>query len=39
MVKFFELQIRMGNLAIEQVPEKWRASVEAALECEAAECM
>nr|DAP02575.1 MAG TPA: hypothetical protein [Caudoviricetes sp.] len=30
MVKFFVVQIKMGNLSVEQVPEKYRAAVEAA---------
>ena len=31
MVKFFVLQIRMGKITIEQVPEKYREAVKAAL--------
>ena len=31
MVKFFVIQIRMGRIALEQVPEKYREAVEAAL--------
>lgn len=30
MVKFFVVQIKMGNLSVEQVPEKYRVAVEAA---------
>ena len=32
MVKFFVLQVRMGRITPEQVPEKYRAAVLAALE-------
>lgn len=32
MVRFFELQVRLGNLTADKVPEKWRAAVQAALE-------
>ena len=31
MVKFFVLQIRMGKIIVEQVPEKYREAVKAAL--------
>lgn len=31
MIKFFAIQIRLGRITLEQVPEKWRARVEAAL--------
>ena len=31
MIKFFIIQIRLGNITLEQVPEKWRARVEEAL--------
>lgn len=31
MVKFFVLQVRMGKITIEQVPEKYREAVKAAL--------
>lgn len=31
MIKFFAIQIRLGRIALEQVPEKWRAKVEEAL--------
>lgn len=31
MAKFYVLQIRMGSLTLEQVPERWRAQVEALL--------
>ncbi len=27
MVEFFALQIRMGKIALEDVPEKWRSAV------------
>lgn len=28
MIKFFVIQIRLGKITLEQVPEKWRARVE-----------
>ena len=28
MIKFFVVQIRLGRITLEQVPEKWRARVE-----------
>lgn len=31
MVKFYVLQIKLGRLRLENVPELWRADVEAAL--------
>lgn len=31
MVQFYVLQIRLGRLRLENVPELWRADVEAAL--------
>ena len=31
MIKFFIIQIRLGRITLEQVPEKWRARVEEAL--------
>lgn len=31
MIKFFVIQIRLGRITLEQVPEKWRARVEEAL--------
>lgn len=31
MIKFFIIQIRLGKITLEQVPEKWRARVEEAL--------
>lgn len=31
MIKFIVIQIRLGRIALEQVPEKWRAMVEEAL--------
>ena len=31
MAEFLALQARMGKLALEQVPAKWRAAVEAIL--------
>lgn len=31
MVQFYALQIRLGRLRLENVPELWRADVEAAL--------
>lgn len=34
MIKFFVLQIRMGKITIDQVPEKYREAVKAALEVE-----
>lgn len=30
MIRFFVLQIKMGNLTIEQLPERYRAEVAAA---------
>lgn len=30
MIRFFVLQIKMGNLTIEQVPERYRTAVAAA---------
>lgn len=32
MIKFFVIQIRLGRITLEQVPEKWRARVEEALD-------
>lgn len=32
MTRFFVVQIKMGKLTFEQVPEKWRKAVETALE-------
>lgn len=32
MTRFFVVQIKLGKLTLEQVPEKWRNAVEAALE-------
>lgn len=32
MIAFLALQVRMGKLTIEQVPERYRAAVEAALD-------
>jgi len=32
MIEFLTLQIRMGNLTIERVPERWRTQVTALLE-------
>lgn len=32
MIKFIVIQIRIGRIALEQVPEKWRARVEEALD-------
>ena len=32
MVKFFALQIKMGKITLEQVPEKYRAAVAAEIE-------
>lgn len=29
MIKFFVIQIKLGKITLEQVPEKWRAKVEA----------
>lgn len=31
MIKFFVIQIRLGRITLEQVPEKWRARVEEVL--------
>ena len=31
MVQFYVLQIRLGRLQLENVPQRWRADVEAAL--------
>lgn len=31
MIKFFVIQIRLGRITLEQVPEKYRARVEEAL--------
>lgn len=31
MIKFFVIQIKLGKITLEQVPEKWRAKVEAEL--------
>ncbi len=28
MIRFFAIQIRLGRITLEQVPEKWRARVE-----------
>lgn len=28
MIKFFVIQIRLGRITLEQVPEKWKARVE-----------
>jgi len=35
MVKFYVLQIRMDKITIEQVPERWRETVRAAISGEA----
>lgn len=32
MVQFYILQIKMGRMTLEDVPEHWRAAVEAAME-------
>ena len=32
MIKFFVLQIRIGKITIDQVPEKYREAVKAALD-------
>lgn len=32
MIKFFVVQIRLGRITLEQVPEKWMARVEEALD-------
>ena len=34
MVKFYVLQIKMQKITLEDVPEKWREAVKAALENE-----
>lgn len=31
MIKFIVIQIRLGRITLEQVPEKWRARVEEVL--------
>lgn len=31
MIRFFAIQIRLGRITLEQVPEKWRARVEEVL--------
>lgn len=31
MIRFFVIQIRLGRITLEQVPEKWRARVEEVL--------
>lgn len=31
MTRFFVVQIKLGKLTLEQVPEKWRKAVETAL--------
>lgn len=31
MIKFLVIQIRLGRITLEQVPEKWRAKVEEVL--------
>ena len=32
MIKFFVVQIMLGRITLEQVPEKWMAKVEEALD-------
>lgn len=32
MVRFYVTQIKLGKMALEQVPERWRAAVAAVLE-------
>lgn len=32
MVRFYVIQIRLGNITIDKVPEKWRNSVQTALD-------
>lgn len=32
MVQFYVLQIRMGRMALEEVPEHWRAEVQTKLQ-------
>ena len=34
MVTFYVTRIKLGKITIEQVPEKWRAAVQAALDAE-----
>lgn len=34
MIKFFVIQIKLGKITLEQVPEKWRAKVEAEIKHE-----
>lgn len=31
MIKFFVIQIKLGKITLEQVPEKWRERVQEAL--------
>lgn len=31
MIRFFAIQIRLGRITLEQVPEKWKARVEEVL--------
>jgi hypothetical protein len=31
MVKFYVVQIRLGNITLSEVPERWRAAVEDSL--------
>lgn len=35
MAKFYETQIRLGKITIDDVPQKWREAVEKLLEGEA----
>ena len=37
MIRFYLLQIKIGRITIDQVPEKWRASVQSAIEEESSE--
>lgn len=32
MAKFYYTQIKLGNISIEEVPDRWRAAVEKLLE-------
>ena len=34
MIAFYVMRIKLGKITVENVPEKWRAAVQAALETE-----
>ena len=36
MVQFLAMQVRLGRITIEQVPERWREAVRAALDAKEA---